>query len=835
MSIEKIKPGQMPTAADWNELADQNNRPNLRGSQGGSLTGVYGAENAKKFIPPMLFKMMGFAERDDGVWRAKCLPVPFLDGQYEPLDTFFQHFAGGQVWVYFPTTYRNVVNGAALEYAPRSDRNKYSSASQDVTAPGDYLWAEFNRFSARWEYVGPPEEIVRFQLIEDQQGDPPAGRARILRSNNGTAEPVAQDEVITVVSWSASPSQSGTKGYCKRKHDLGRWESLAMTSDGEGLVIFELINELTLGGTASAVLKRWDGQAIVTTPEQEIVQVRDFYGSRGQFSGTGGYRGLAMKAETEDAITYLIVWMEHRAIVVRFQLTIASAGGNPWAGGATVNVLDYYQGKNPGATVTVHDPNNHFAQSQTGAKGFALWNDASKRYEVIQVDQMAELLKATASADFASDQDCPLGGAIANLTFFPYSQTPTRVIQVLKNDLHLSGKQGDVVYGVFDATADTWCLLNVRPRSTSTTEETPFIWRTAAGSIGFWPNDTNVTIDPDTIFLPVTSGDANFFITPTPAPTSAWNRYRLQASGGDEVLIAENWAWQGGQPAHEQWIVIQCQEHAPCILSGTFSGVPDEPQRELRPTDFQARVTIFETVSNHPPRSAQYPVEAFPTVTATNVFKFSARPGDACYVIWNNHRRTWDLLQVVQSLAVEVAVLDEGGLECTSVTDADVEWTVAGLISAPGVFRFVNYRGEPIAPYTGIQVLTDGQYRIGYGCQGYPSSSTSPVDPSDPINTFADVCAGYETASCNLTMHIDNTDQPTNGIVVNTEALNSLGYSFCGRIFPDNTHNVRAFPLRAGRIIRLKVTSTDGGNHDFRIDHAYIDVQRMGPPRETAL
>ncbi len=176
------------------------------------------------------------------------------------------------------------------------------------------------------------------------------------------------------------------------------------------LVHFELLQELKLTGTGSghakAKILTWNGSAWAGGEGVEI-EVYDWF--PGRWNGLAGYRGLAEYRPTqytdpgedeedpEDDVlrpVYEIIWMERPAQLIRFTTTAASGeGGIP----ATVGWYDW-QGRDPGSSVTVHDPDGVFPDVFEGAKGVAYYNNKDRRYEILRCQRIVIFAEATLSA-----------------------------------------------------------------------------------------------------------------------------------------------------------------------------------------------------------------------------------------------------------------------------------------------------------------------------------------------------------------------------------------------------------------------------------------------------
>jgi hypothetical protein len=189
------------------------------------------------------------------------------------------------------------------------------------------------------------------------------------------------------------------------------------------LVHFELIDELKLTGTGSghakAKILTWNGSAWGAGEGAVEIEVYDWF--PGMWNGLAGYRGLAEyrptqytdpgeeEDEEDDVLrpVYEIIWMERPAQLIRFTSTSAMSSGSM---SATVDWFDW-QGRSPGSSVTVYDPDGVFPDVHSGAKGRAYYNNKEKRYEVLISQRIVQYAEATLSA-----QCCGSSASISGFT-----------------------------------------------------------------------------------------------------------------------------------------------------------------------------------------------------------------------------------------------------------------------------------------------------------------------------------------------------------------------------------------------------------------------------------
>lgn len=234
---------------------------------------------------------------------------------------------------------------------------------------------------------------------------------------------------------------------------------------GSDVIVFELYDDLNVGGSAAAYKLVWNGAALVREGGP-VITVHDFYSNPGMFQGYAGYLGIALRRSSGEE-HYLIVWMEHKALFVNFELTENMQAGGPTD--AAVN--DYYQGRNPGTNIQIYDSNLLHLYALKGARGRAVWNWGEKRYETWACDQQCLLFRCQAYEDFdSSDANVTTKPDTFNrMTNSPFGQDPadengdTTWPSTLVNTLKLAGKANDWLVATFDDSQDEWILLQVAP------------------------------------------------------------------------------------------------------------------------------------------------------------------------------------------------------------------------------------------------------------------------------------------------------------------------------------------------------------------------------------
>jgi len=140
-----------------------------------------------------------------------------------------------------------------------------------------------------------------------------------------------------------------------------------------GTFPFKLTAALALGSTAAAVLRSrsagaWvDGAAIV---------VKDAWNCGGKFWGRINDIGFAWQDPTTGE--YIVLELQTIARSIRYTLVNTLTGTS-----TTATVDDYWNGCDPGSTVTVHDPRGIFKGFHCkGCTGYGEYNEREQRYEI---------------------------------------------------------------------------------------------------------------------------------------------------------------------------------------------------------------------------------------------------------------------------------------------------------------------------------------------------------------------------------------------------------------------------------------------------------------------
>ena len=221
-------------------------------------------------------------------------------------------------------------------------------------------------------------------------------------------------------------------------------------SSGE-VIRFKLTSDLTLGGTASAVILASDGVGGLV--DGSAIMVDDFYNilpnDDGMFSGKVGFQGIAVfYGDIASTIWYDIIWMEGKARWIDFTVYTdpSTEGDGPY--NVTLNTY-HSQGVKPAdinTQIPVHDQISIIKYSIVGAKGKAEYNDKLDRYDVVNVEQMVMFAKATLNATLCDEA---VGGVAVN-AIIPvkdgdFHLDPAPAITTAINPFKFKGENGDDV------------------------------------------------------------------------------------------------------------------------------------------------------------------------------------------------------------------------------------------------------------------------------------------------------------------------------------------------------------------------------------------------------
>lgn len=268
-------------------------------------------------------------------------------------------------------------------------------------------------------------------------------------ANDGTP---ANGEIWGPVAGSTALSKGQPGFVCLGDADATRGVARFNRDFPKGVIRFQLTATLHLAGTAAALLlnEDWTSAGVAIT-------VRDPFTNPGCWMGYSGYQGWAVPG----AGGYFdVLWMERPALVIYFTLT----QDTNTTSGTTATWTNYFQqgDKQVAASGLVYDVQALYPRAKNGAKGVAVWNDRTERYEVVVCQQMGTLFYA--SCDTFCPSDSTVG--ITYLGHYQHSlfnQDPNPAPTVASNFYGLAGRSGDMVLIVYDDVNNVYDIAQVTP------------------------------------------------------------------------------------------------------------------------------------------------------------------------------------------------------------------------------------------------------------------------------------------------------------------------------------------------------------------------------------
>lgn len=192
-------------------------------------------------------------------------------------------------------------------------------------------------------------------------------------------------------------------------------ETLSKLGDGSIVKRFRLTNTLALMGSATAVIRNWGGSS---WSNGAAITVNDEEPSPGAWKGVANYEGWCTPRGTSTT-DYSIIWMDTIARYIRGALTESLCDGS-----ASATVTHYARGQNPGTPITVYDPQGFFGNGENTCKYAAVYSDVAARYEVVECEQVATLIRCTAASAFCPDDArVSVNSPATNLSPYPYNIT----------------------------------------------------------------------------------------------------------------------------------------------------------------------------------------------------------------------------------------------------------------------------------------------------------------------------------------------------------------------------------------------------------------------------
>jgi hypothetical protein len=377
------------------------------------------------------------------------------------------------------TTDGRIVEANASGYHPGRIRTPNGT---DTYSVGADVWIQFAEgfdghpnddgaiVAVQGEYYGPAKKAAgTFDLVTGETHDERPVYVPICDERSFVAvsgSPIAKGDVGTVaLLHSTTFTSAGINKSGRALQDIppsvlvkitrraGVWmiELLDKT-----LVHFELIDELKLTGTGSghakAKILSWNGSAWAGGEGAVEIEVYDWF--PGMWNGLAGYRGWAEyrptqytdpgedeEDEEDDVLrtAYEIIWMERPAQLIGFTSTARMNSGSM---AVTVDWFDW-QGRDPGSSITVYDSDGRFPDVHAGAKGTALYDNKSKKYEVLTSDRVVMRGSATLTANC-----CGTSATISGFTgetCGEYVGTPPTLPTTATNPSNHAGVSGSIV------------------------------------------------------------------------------------------------------------------------------------------------------------------------------------------------------------------------------------------------------------------------------------------------------------------------------------------------------------------------------------------------------
>lgn len=268
-------------------------------------------------------------------------------------------------------------------------RDNLMRAGEFITA-GTKVDAFYDVWSKRWYIIPLDTGLVPFELTADlvYGTDPGADNAKILQWNAGLPGYEATGAVIRVFDWTTDGLGFGTwvgrapgggfaAGYqgLARRSSSGRYEIVWMEEQAKWIK-FKLNSQLKYNASSvgATQITDWDGRHPPTgtvTVWNSVTDVGGVY----QFWGPTDAVGYAVWDETVGK--YMIVALERKAVFIEGTYATSSAGVAAFTAGVATGatVTDYWDGKNPGGTVTVKDPQGLWTRALQGGKFKAVFNE----------------------------------------------------------------------------------------------------------------------------------------------------------------------------------------------------------------------------------------------------------------------------------------------------------------------------------------------------------------------------------------------------------------------------------------------------------------------------
>lgn len=435
------------------------------------------------------------------------------------------------------------------------------------------------------------------------------------------------------------------RGYQWEEGDIQWW--IDFEEAGDKIEFVELTTKLPLGGTAKAKLLEWD----TGTKEFEMVgsefwvqdYTKDSSHEPGKLIGAPTYRGWARRprgvegkleavdpenpTDPDSQVKWPLIVMEQVAEMIRVTLNSSFDGGYGYFPAATVTA--WWNGKNPGATQNIYDPQGFFKQAKPGAKALARRNDREGvgdpegasvpfgSYELVESQSLAGHISFTLNEDRTAG--APEESLEATLTFWLGTQQdmqePAGTLQVrFAEGVYHQAKTGAKGTAVLDSeTGIYWVdycdtiagilFFQLTEDRTGGAPEEPL-----QATPGHWMGTQNDEQQP-----PDETYDIWF--------QEEWYPYAMNGAHGVAMLDS----------VQEKYWAIQCDQWSPlhkCVLAEDMC--PDSP------ADIETAVPM-----------CYFPFSLAAEITsAANPYKRAALAGDIVLVARNHSEGTWEVVFV---------------------------------------------------------------------------------------------------------------------------------------------------------------------------------------------